>query len=84
MERPSVRMEGIAPTVDTNLSLEAPCTQWGEVTATAEQQPSNITAAAEESDKGARRWTAPRLWWREDQQSNGRQPTEHRASQIKS
>ena len=55
MERPSVRMEGIAPTVDTNLSLEAPCTQWGEVTATAEQQPSNITAAAEESDKGARR-----------------------------
>ena len=28
------------------------------------------TTAAEESDKGARRWITSRLWWREDQQSS--------------
>ena len=42
------------------------------------------TTAAEESDKPARRWTTPRLLWREDQQGNDGQPTEHQASRFES
>ena len=55
---------------------EDPSSNGGAATIQCHHKPGETTAA-EESNKGARRWKTLRLWWREDQRSNDGQPTEY-------